>query len=30
VLIWDAGGIAHRLELRGGSDRALAVARSLR
>jgi hypothetical protein len=30
VLIWDAGGIAHRLELRGGRERALAIARSLR
>jgi len=30
VLIWDAGGVAHRLELRGEIERALAIARSLR
>ena len=30
VLIWDEGGIAHRLELRGDLQRALAIARSLR
>ena len=29
VLIWDAGGVAHRLELHGGLARALAIARSL-